>query len=143
MVDVKYMTIHDMEVGQLAEITKRITEEDVYAFAEITGDKNPIHMQKEYAESTFFKQQLAHGALLPGLISAVFGMKLPGPGAIYEFQELTFKKPVHFNDEITAFVEVRSINKERNRVTFKTGCYNQDQEIVAEGESVLLPSKIN
>ncbi|MDZ7806627.1 MAG: MaoC family dehydratase [Gracilimonas sp.] len=139
----KMMTIHDLEINQRAEHTKKITQEEVYAFSEITGDRNPIHMDKEYAERTFFKKQIAHGALLSGLISAVFGMKVPGPGAIYEMQELRFLKPVYFGDEVTAYVEVQEINKERNRVTFNTGCSNQKGEIVAEGRSVLLPSKNN
>lgn len=139
----KMLTIHDLEIDQRAEQTKKITQEEVFAFSEITGDKNPIHLDKGYAESTVFKKQIAHGALLSGLISAVFGMKIPGPGAIYEKQELRFLKPVYFEDEITAFVEVKEINKERNRVTFNTGCSNQKGEIVAEGKSVLLPSKNN
>lgn len=137
------MTIHDLELNQRAEQTKKITQEEVFAFAEITGDKNPIHMDKAYAGHTFFKKPIVHGALLSGLISAVLGMKIPGPGAIYEKQKLRFLKPVYFGDEITAFVEVQEINKERNRVTFNTGCSNQKGEIVAKGKSVLLPSKNN
>ncbi len=135
------LTIHDLEVSQRAELVREITASDVYAFAELTGDKNPIHMDKEYAEQTFFKHQIAHGALLTGFISAVFGMKLPGPGAIYQKQELSFLKPVYFGDEITAFVEVEEIVKDKNRVIFKTSCINQNGKIVAEGASVLLPAK--
>lgn len=136
-----FLTIQDLEAGQRATLTKEIKASEVYAFAELTGDKNPIHMDKEYAEQTFFKNQIAHGALLTGFISAVFGMKLPGPGAIYQKQELSFLSPVYFGDEITAFVEVEEIIKDKNRVIFKTGCINQNGEKVAEGTSVLLPAK--
>lgn len=141
METMQLITIQDIEVGQRAERTNTVTQEMVYAFADITGDKNPIHLNKEYAEGTFFKKQVAHGTLLTGLISAVLGMQLPGPGAIYVFQDLNFKKPVYFEDEITAFAEVITVDKEHNRVTFKTGCLNQNNEVVAEGSSILLPSK--
>ena len=137
----KVFSIHELEIGQVAELTKEISEQDVYAFAELTGDKNPIHMDKKYAEQTFFKKQIVHGALLGGLISAVLGMKMPGPGAIYESQELSFYKPVYFGDKITASAEVEELLKDKNRAIFKTKCINQNGAIVAEGRSVLLPTK--
>lgn len=133
--------IHELKVGQKADFSKQISEQDVYAFAELTGDKNPIHMDRKHAEQTFFKKQIAHGAFLVGLISTVLGMKMPGPGAIYETQELKFLKPVYFDDKITAIAEVEDLLIDKNRAIFKTKCINQNGDIVAEGRSILLPSK--
>lgn len=137
----KLTTIHELSVGQRAEFSKTIAESDVYQFAGITGDINPLHIDEIYAQNTFFKQRVVHGAFLAGMISAVLGTKLPGPGAIYASQTLNFLKPVFIGDTITAFAEVKEINTEKNRVIFQTGCVNQNKELTAEGTSVILPSK--
>lgn len=110
-------------------------------FAGITGDLNPIHINQVYAESTHFRGRLVHGALLSGLISSVLGMHLPGEGAIYASQHLDFKAPVYIGDTITAEVEVVEVSDEQNRVCMVTRCYNQRDEVVAEGGSLLLPRK--
>ena len=88
---------------------------------------NPAHIDSVYAESTVFKARIAHGALTAGLLSAVFAMQLPGPGAIYVSMNLNFLKPVYFNDTITAEVEVVNMDVEKNRVLFRTSCKNQKQ----------------
>jgi len=137
----KLTTIQELSVGQRAEFSKTISESDVYQFAGITGDINPLHIDEIYAQNTFFKQRVVHGAFLAGMISAVLGTKLPGPGAIYASQTLNFKKPVFIGDTITAFAEVKELNAEENRVIFHTGCVNQQNELTAEGTSVILPSK--
>ena len=137
----KRLTIHDLKNGDRAEFSKTISEHDVYAFAGITGDFNPLHVDAEYAAQTRFGARISHGALLAGLISTVVGMKLPGPGALYASQSLKFLRPVYIGDTITAFAEVSDLDAERNRVRLRTGCTNQKGEAVAEGESVLLPSK--
>lgn len=137
----KMLTINDIKPGDRAEFTKTISESDVYGFAGITGDFNPLHVDEAYAKQTRFGARISHGALLAGLVSTVVGMKLPGRGALYESQELTFLKPVFIGDTITAFAEAYEIRKETNRIVFVTGCINQNGEKVAEGESVLLPSK--
>lgn len=131
----------DMKVGDSASFTKTISEADVYAFAGITGDFNPVHINREYAEGTIFKGRIAHGALAAGLVSAVLGMQLPGAGAIYVSQSLRFTKPVYFGDTITATAEVVELIVDRNRVRLATRCTNQNGEVVAEGESVLSPKK--
>ncbi|MFA5670142.1 MAG: MaoC family dehydratase [Balneolaceae bacterium] len=136
-------TIQDLLVGQRASFTKTISESDVYLYAGITGDFNPLHIDAQHAEKTMFKKRIVHGALLTGFISNVLGMKLPGPGALYASQELAFKKPVYIGDTITAFVEVLEIKEQKNRVLFRTGCINQNDELVAEGTSILLPTKSN
>ncbi len=134
-------TIQELAVGMTAGFTKTISEHDVYAFAGITGDFNPVHINAAAASASPFKDRVAHGILCAGLISAVFGMHLPGPGAIYISQTLRFRKPVYFGDTVTAEVEIIACDVEKNRVIFSTRCLNQDGAIVAEGESTLMPPK--
>ncbi|MCH8557240.1 MAG: MaoC family dehydratase [Balneolia bacterium] len=137
----KELTIHDIKTGDSASFTKTISEEVVNAFAEITGDFNPLHIDLEYAAKSRFGGRISHGAILAGLISTVVGMKLPGPGALYASQSLNFLKPVFIGDTITASVVVTIRVEERNRIVLKTSCTNQHGEEVAEGKSILLPSK--
>ena len=133
--------LRDMQVGDRAAFTKTVSETDVYGFAGITGDFNPMHVNAVYAEASMFQRRIAHGMLCAGFISAVLGMQLPGPGAIYASQSLRFLKPVFIGDTITAEVEVAELIEEKNRVRLITRCRNQDAIIVAEGESILLPRK--
>ncbi len=127
----------DYQVGEKATFTKTVTESDVYGYAGITGDFNPAHVNKVAAENSMFKQRIAHGMLSAGFISAVLGTKLPGEGAIYISQELSFLAPVYFNDTITATAEI--IEKlEKGRLKVKTTCTNQYGTIVIDGTAVLL-----
>ena len=119
-------TIHELHVGDSAEFAKTISESDIYLYAGITGDFNPAHINEAYAQKTFFKTRIAHGMLVAGLISAVGGNMLPGPGAVYVRQELDFLAPVHIGDTITARVEVTEIMKDNNRIKLRTTCVNQD-----------------
>lgn len=132
-------TIDQLNIGDRASISKLITERDVIRFAELTGDINPIHMDKLYAEQTVFGERIAHGMLTASLISAVLGIKLPGPGNIYVSQSLKFRAPVKFGDVIEAEVEVMEKIPERNRVHLKTTCRNQDGTVVLEGEAIVIP----
>jgi len=132
-------TIDQLNIGDRASISKLITERDVIRFAELTGDINPIHMDKLYAEQTVFGERIAHGMLTASLVSAVLGVKLPGPGNIYVSQSLKFRAPVKFGDIIEAEVEVVEKIPERNRVHLKTTCRNQDGTVVLEGEAVVIP----
>jgi len=134
-------TIDQLNIGERASISRQITERDVIRFAEITGDINPIHMDKLYAEQTIFGERIAHGMLTASLISAVLGLKLPGPGNIYVSQSLKFRAPVKFGDIIEAEVEVVEKIPERNRVRLKTTCRNQDGTVVLEGEAVVIPRR--
>ncbi len=126
------------EVGQSASVSKTISESDVYLFAGITGDMNPAHTNEEYAKNTRFKTRIAHGMLSAGLISAVLGMHLPGPGTIYMGQTLKFLAPVHIGDTITATAEIKTLDLERGRVTLTTTCTNQDGAVVTTGEAMAL-----
>ena len=134
-------TVDQIRVGDRASLSKTVTESDVYLFAGITGDFNPAHVDESYAKTTFFKQRIAHGMLGAGFISAVLGTRLPGPGCIYLRQELKFTAPVRFGDTITAQVEVTDVNEEKNRVTLKTTCVNQEGETVLDGEALISPAK--
>ncbi len=134
-------SIYDMKVGDIASVAKTISEHDVYAYAGITGDFNPVHVNAVYAANTIFNKRIAHGMLYAGFISAVLGTQLPGPGAIYVSQQLRFLKPVYIGDTITAEVEVAHRDEDKNRVRFATRCRNQDGAVVAEGESVLMPRR--
>jgi len=128
------------EVGQSAETAKVFTEADVLLFAEITGDRNPVHLSKEFAEKTRFGERIAHGLLTAGLLSAVIGMKLPGPGCLYLSQSLSFLAPVRIGDEITARVEIVEVISEK-RLRLKTQCFNQRKELVLDGEAVIVPPR--
>ena len=134
-------TIHDMKPGDGAEFTKTVSESDVYGFAGITGDFNPAHIDEEYAKGTFFFFFIAHGMLSAGFISTVLGTRLPGAGAVYMKQELSFLAPVYIGDTITARVEVMEVHVEKNRVTLKTTCTNQDGRVVLDGTALMSPRK--
>lgn len=133
--------ITEIKEGEKAEIAKTISEADVYSYAGITGDLNPAHINEEYAKKTFFKTRIVHGMLLGGFISAVIGIRLPGPGTIYISQELNFKAPVQFGDTVTAEVEVAEITHEKNRVVLATKCTNQDGTLLVDGMAVVSPPK--
>jgi 3-hydroxybutyryl-CoA dehydratase len=127
-----------LKIDDSASLTKTFSDEDVRSFAEISGDKNPVHLDDEYAAGTQFKKRLVHGMLTAGLISAVLGMELPGPGSIYLSQSINFRAPVYIGDTITATVTVLKIRESKNIVTLETVCKNQDAVVVLEGEAVLL-----
>jgi len=134
-------TIDQLNIGEKASLRKRITESDVLRFAEVTGDKNPIHIDPEYASQTRFKERIAHGMLTASLISAAIGTRLPGPGNIYVSQNLEFKAPVKLGDVIQAEVEVIEKIPERNRLRLRTICRNQDGTVVIDGEAIVLPRR--
>lgn len=126
------------QVGQRASVSRTISESDVYLFAGITGDTNPAHLNEEYAKKTPFHTRIAHGILSAGLISAVLGTKLPGPGTIYTGQTLKFLAPVHIGDTITAAAQVKSLDLERGRIVLTTTCTNQEGTVVITGEATAL-----
>lgn len=126
------------QVGESATVTKTITETDVYLFAGITGDLNPAHLDKTYASSTRFQHRIAHGMLSAGLISAVLGTRLPGPGSIYMSQSLKFLAPVYFGDTLTATATVKELIPEKNRAVLATEVVNQNGVVVTAGEALML-----
>ena len=128
----------EFAAGQSATWTKTITEADVVAYAGLTGDFNPLHVDHVYAARSRFGERIAHGLLTAGLISAVLGMRLPGPGGIFLSQTLKFVRPVRLGDTITATAEVTAWNAAKRLLHLRTTCANQRGEAVVEGESVLL-----
>ena len=126
------------EVGQTASLTKAFGAAEVEAFAEMTGDRNPVHLDPEYARQTRFGMPIVHGMLVSGLISAVTGTRLPGPGTIYLHQDLDFRRPVYVGDSITAVVKVTHSRRAKSILTLDTRCYNQQNKVVVEGEAVVL-----
>ncbi|MFX1277709.1 MAG: MaoC family dehydratase [Promethearchaeota archaeon] len=142
MSKLEHVKWEDYEIGQSASFTKTITEEDVMKFAEITGDYNPIHVNPEYAKTQMFGKQVAHGALSSGLISAVLGTKLFGPGILYGGQTVKFIKPVFFGDELTAVATVKEkFTKKEGKLKFiicETIVKNQNGDIVTTGEGTIV-----
>ena len=128
----------EFDLGETARLTKTIVEKDIATLAEITGDFNPIHINEEFALRTRFQGRIAHGIFSAGLISAVLGMKLPGPGAIYLSQKLNYLYPTRVGDTLTAEVEVTKWSLEKKVIHLNTRCFNQDERNVVEGEAVLL-----
>ena len=133
--------IEDLSVGMSASVSKTITTDDIAQFAEVSNDKNPVHLDATYAATTPFKGIIAHGMLSASFISAVLANKLPGPGTIYLGQTLKFKAPVRPGDEVTATVTIKEVVIERQRVVLDTVC-TVDGKAVIEGEAtVMLPSR--
>jgi 3-hydroxybutyryl-CoA dehydratase len=136
------LDIAKLKVGDSASLSRTISESDIYQYAGITGDMNPVHMDEEYARQTPFGGRIAHGMLCAGLVGAVMGMKLPGPGAIYQGQTLSFLAPVRIGDTITATAEIIEIGAKKKSAQLKTTCINQNGVAVLEGvASVLLPRR--
>ncbi|ENA36725.1 MULTISPECIES: MaoC family dehydratase [Pseudomonas] len=130
-----------LQVGQKASVIRTIKERDLLLFAEVSGDRNPIHLDAEYAAKSVFREQIAHGMLSGALISAAIACELPGPGSIYLGQTLSFNKPVKLGD--TLKVEIEVLEKlPKNRVRLATRVFNQNDEQVVDGEAeVLAPKK--
>ncbi len=131
----------DLAIGQTASLGKTITEADILLFAAVSTDTNPVHINADVAKASIFGERIAHGMLSAGLISAVLGTRLPGPGSIYMSQTLRFRGPVKIGATVTATVEITALNAEKKRATLKTVC-TVDGEIVIEGEALVqVPSR--
>jgi 3-hydroxybutyryl-CoA dehydratase len=133
------LTIEELTVGQSYETRFVITAELIEGFAEVTGDHNPIHLDKDYASKSIFKQRVAQGMLQAGLLSGILGCHFPGVGTIYLSQTLKFIKPVFIEDQITLRLEVLEIISEKDRVRLETIFTNQNGEAVITGEALVKP----
>lgn len=135
------IVIEDLEVGMTRYLQKQITDRDIELFAEVSTDRNPVHLDDEYAQDTIFQGRIAHGMLTAGLISAVIGEQLPGHGTVYLGQTLKFMAPVRPGDMVRAEVTVETIDHAKRRVTLATRCLVGDT-VVLKGEAVVLaPSR--
>lgn len=135
------VTIDDLRVGDGAELRRVAREADIAGFVDAVGDENPIHSDRAFAAATRFKGRIAPGIWTAGLVSAVIGTRLPGPGTLYLSQDLEFVRPVMLGDAITARVEVVEVLRGRNRVRLRTSCVNDKGEEVLRGEAVVMPSR--
>ena len=133
--------IEDMTVGMTRHLDKMVTDRDIELFAEVSEDRNPVHLNDAYAKTTMFEGRIAHGMLTAALISAVVGERLPGHGTVYLRQDMAFLAPVRPGDTVRAEVEVLAIDTRKRRVTLSTRCLVGDT-VVLRGEAlVLAPSR--
>ena len=132
------MRFEELTVGQAVTTERTVTDRDVVAYAGITGDDNPVHLDEAAAAKSRFGGRVAHGMLSAGFISATIGTRLPGPGSIYLGQTLKFTAPVRIGDTVTTRVEVLELVPEERRVKLGTRCANQHGETVIEGEALVL-----
>lgn len=127
----------DLEIGMEASVLRIVTQADIAGFADVTGDKNPVHLDAAYAAKTMFKGCIAHGMLTASYISAVFGMEMPGPGVIYISQTLNFRAPVRPGDTVLTKVKVVELFAAKRRARFECLC-TVDGKTVLEGEAILM-----
>lgn len=135
------LSIDEIKIGDTASFEKTITETDVYLYAGVSGDINPAHINEVAMKESMFGGRIVHGMLTAGLVSAVLGTQLPGPGTIYLGQELRFKAPVRFGDTVKATATVVERLEEKNRLILETVCTNQEGVVVLTGRATVMPPK--
>ena len=133
--------IEDLEIGMTRSVTKTIADYDIRLFADISTDRNPVHLDEDYAQETIFGGRIAHGMLTASLISAVIGEQLPGHGTVYMAQDLKFLAPVFPGDTVVAAVTVATIDHGRRRVTLDCICRVGEKAVLKGEAKVLAPSK--
>lgn len=131
-------TRETLQVGDTGTFTKTVSEQDVFKFADVTGDFNPLHVDEEYARRSVFGHRIAHGILLAGIISTVLGGEIPGLGTVFVELQIKFIKPVCLNDTVTAYASVMEIINPK-RVRLLVACRNQHGEDVALGNAIVIP----
>jgi 3-hydroxybutyryl-CoA dehydratase len=142
MLQLRMLYFEDLSLGMTETLNKTIDSADVIGFAEVTGDRNPIHLSEHFAAKTPFGTRIAHGLYTASLISAVLGTRLPGPGAIYISQTLNFRAPVKIGDTVAVIVSVAELMPEKFRARLTCNC-SVDGETVLDGEAwVKVPSKL-
>ena len=134
--ELRILYFEDLSVGMTETLSKTIASSDVVGFAQLTGDRNPIHLSEHFAAKTTFGGRIAHGLYTASLISAVLGTRLPGPGAIYISQTLNFRAPVRIGDRVDVTVTVAELVPERQRARLTCVCKVGD-DIVLDGEALV------
>jgi 3-hydroxybutyryl-CoA dehydratase len=129
----------EIKVGMFVTYSQTITDADVKAFAGISGDHNPVHIDDVYAEGSRFKKRIAHGLISGSFFSGLFGTKLPGPGCVYVAQCYNFKRPVYLNDTVTAIVTVTSIDSVKRRIIFDTVCKVKNKTVIDGTAELFVP----
>ncbi len=133
--------LDEIKIGMFAESTMVVSAEKIDAFAELSGDFNPIHVDEEFAKTTMFGGRIAHGALSASLISAILGNDLPGPGAIFVELNMRFRRPAMMGDEVIARAEVVDINERTGRVKMKVSCSVNGKQIIRGDAGVVVPKR--
>jgi 3-hydroxybutyryl-CoA dehydratase len=133
------MPIEHIKIGMEASYTQTITDYDIKAFSGLSGDKNPVHMDDEYASRSRYKKRIAHGMISASFFSAIFGTKLPGEGSVYVSQSLQFKRPVYIGDTVKAIVIVEKVDVEKKRVYFKTTCKVKNKVVIDGYAELYIP----
>lgn len=128
----------EITVGQRASVSKAFSESEIKAFADLSLDHNPVHIDAEYAAQTMFGKQIVHGMLVSSLFSGLLGEKLPGNGTIYLGQNLSFKKPIFIDQNVTASVEVIDVRTDKPIITLKTTCTDDEGQVLVSGEAVVM-----
>lgn len=127
-----------LKIGDKFSTSKQITDSVVRAFADLSGDYNPIHIDEEFAKTTRFGKRIAHGMISGALISAVLGNEFKERKIVYLSQTLKFVAPVFINDTVTATATVTNIREDKNIVTLETVCTNQNGEVTLKGEAAVM-----
>ena len=130
--------IRNFRVGDKAAIKQKVTKQIIEDYADLSGDRNPIHMDIKYAEKTVFGERIAHGLFCQALVSNVVGNKLPGEGAILLTERINYKKPVYIGDEIQCVCEIKEVRPAKNQCLVAFDCINQLEECVLDGEALVL-----
>jgi len=134
--------INELVVGQRANYSKTLTEQDIILFAACSGDVNPVHLDKEYAATTPFGEPIGHGMWTGALVSAAIATRLPGPGSVYRSQSISFKHPVKIGDTLTITLIVSEIKERIKLVTLECEAHNQDGKLIAKGiAEVIAPAE--
>ncbi|WP_111734427.1 MaoC family dehydratase [Roseovarius amoyensis] len=134
------ITIEEIEMGMTRSLRKVVTDDDIEMFAQVSTDRNPVHLDDDYARDTIFEGRIAHGMLTAGLISAVIGEQLPGHGTVYMGQTLKFLAPVRPGDTVETEVEVTGIDHAKRRVTLDCRCMVKGRKVLVGEATVLAPS---
>ena len=133
------INIEDIEVGMSESYSQTITDADIKSYAGISGDHNPIHVNDEYASESRFGKRIAHGLISVGFFSAIFGMRLPGPGCVYVSQNLQFKRPVFIDDTVVAKVIVTSVDLKKKKIIFDTVCTVSGKVVIHGVAEIFIP----
>jgi 3-hydroxybutyryl-CoA dehydratase len=139
--ELRTLYFEDLSVGMSERLVKKVSSSDVVGFAEVTGDRNPIHLSEHFAAKTTFGTRIAHGLYTASLISAVLGTRLPGPGAVYISQTLNFRAPVRIGDTVVVKVQVTELIPKKHRARLSCTCAVKG-EVVLDGEALVkVPSR--
>ena len=131
--------IEKIQIGMRVSYSQTITDADIKAYAGLSGDHNPVHVNQEYAEESRYGRRLAHGLMSVGFFSALFGMRLPGPGCVYVSQNIQFKRPVYIDDTVTAIAEVTDVCLKKKRVFFSTNFYVKNKIVISGDAEIYIP----